>query len=120
MNTIFTRLNSLSRSGQRASPQWARPEGVLASTTVICARSKLDFICACVASADYAQDEQSSKEGAFATCLVVEESTELLGMRRAIEGSGVQWLSVCPELCKSTGTGRTGELVTVHLRQRLN
>lgn len=79
-----------------------------------------------------------SKDGAFATYLVVEESAELLGTRRAIKvsgtleatipfqatlmpsGTGVHWLPLRAALCKAMGKSSSGELVTVHLSQRLS
>ncbi|MHA7305997.1 DUF1905 domain-containing protein [Arthrobacter sp. TMN-49] len=79
-----------------------------------------------------------SKDGAFATFLVVAGSAELLGTRRAIKvsgtldgttsfqatlmpsGTGPHWLPLRAALCKAIGKGDAGELVTVHLQQRLS
>lgn len=79
-----------------------------------------------------------SKDGAFATYLVAEGSAELLGTRRAIKvsgtldgttpfqatlmpsGTGPHWLPLRAALCKAIGKVDAGELVTVHLQQRLS
>jgi hypothetical protein len=77
------------------------------------------------------------KDGAFATYLTVPDSAELLGTRRAVKvtgtldgepfaatlmpsGSGPHWLPIRAALCKLIGKSQAGELVTVHLQQRLN
>ncbi|POH58989.1 hypothetical protein [Arthrobacter glacialis] len=80
---------------RRATTQWARPEGVLAGTTDIFARSDLDFISACVTSADPGLHFHGpiSKDG------TLEAAT--------------------PFQATLTSSG-TGALVTVHLGQRLN
>jgi hypothetical protein len=77
------------------------------------------------------------KDGAFATYLTVPDSAELLGTRRPVKvtgtldgepfaatlmpsGSGPHWLPIRAALCKLIGKSQAGELVTVHLQQRLS
>lgn len=79
-----------------------------------------------------------SKDGAFATYLVVEGSDDLLGTRRAIKvsgildgttpfqatlmpsGTGPHWLPLRAALCKAIGKSDAGQHVTVHLDKRLS
>ena len=79
-----------------------------------------------------------SKDGAFATYLVVEGSDDLLGTRRAIKvsgildgttpfqatlmpsGTGPHWLPLRAALCKAIGKPDDGQHVTVHLDKRLS
>lgn len=77
------------------------------------------------------------KDGAFPTFLVVPGSAEALGTRRAVKvagtadgqafaatlmpsGTGPHWLPLRQSLCSAIGKSRAGEVVTVHLRQRLS
>ena len=77
------------------------------------------------------------KDGAFPTYLVVPDSAELLGTRRAVKvtgtadghefaatlmpsGTGPHWLPLRAAICTAIGKSRSGEEVTVHLRQRLS
>ncbi len=77
------------------------------------------------------------KDGAFATYLTVPGSADLLGTRRPVKvsgtldgepfaatlmpsGSGPHWLPIRAALCKLIGKSQAGELVTVHLQQRLS
>lgn len=76
------------------------------------------------------------KDGAFATYLQLDGSDELLGTRRAVKvtgtldghpfaatlmpsGAGPHWLPVRKALCAAIGKGEAGEVVEVHLQQRL-
>ncbi|RBY89133.1 DUF1905 domain-containing protein [Blastococcus sp. TBT05-19] len=77
------------------------------------------------------------KDGAFPTYLVVPDSAEALGTRRAVKvtgtadghafaatlmpsGSGPHWLPLRAAICTAIGKARAGEQVTVHLQQRLS
>jgi hypothetical protein len=77
------------------------------------------------------------KDGAFPTYLTVPDSAELLGTRRAVKvtgttdghpfaatlmpsGSGPHWLPLRAAICATIGKSAAGELVTVHLQQRLS
>ncbi|MGY2085702.1 DUF1905 domain-containing protein [Blastococcus sp. SYSU DS0539] len=77
------------------------------------------------------------KDGAFPTYLVVPDSAELLGTRRAVKvtgtadghafaatlmpsGAGPHWLPLRAAICSAIGKSRAGEEVTVHLQQRLS
>lgn len=77
------------------------------------------------------------KDGAFATFLTVPGSAELLGTRRAVKvsgtaddhpfdatlmpsGSGPHWLPLRAAICKAIGKHAAGDVVTVHLQQRLS
>jgi hypothetical protein len=77
------------------------------------------------------------KDGAFPTYLVVPDSAELLGTRRAVKvtgtadghefaatlmpsGTGPHWLPLRAAICAAIGKSEAGERVTVHLRQRLS
>jgi hypothetical protein len=77
------------------------------------------------------------KDGAFPTYLVVPDSAELLGTRRAVKvtgtadghafaatlmpsGTGPHWLPLRAAICTAIGKSRSGEEVTVHLAQRLS
>ncbi|TFV50353.1 DUF1905 domain-containing protein [Blastococcus sp. TF02A-35] len=77
------------------------------------------------------------KDGAFPTYLVVPDSAEVLGTRRAVKvtgtadghafaatlmpsGSGPHWLPLRAAICTAIGKGRAGDQVTVHLQQRLS
>ncbi len=77
------------------------------------------------------------KDGAFATYLTVDGSPDLLGTRKAVKvtgtmdghafaatlmpsGEGPHWLPVRKGLCQAIGKDQAGELVTVHLEQRLS
>ena len=76
------------------------------------------------------------KDGAFPTYLVVPDSAEVLGTRRAVKvtgtadghafaatlmpsGSGPHWLPLRAAICSPIGKSRAGEHVTVHLQRRL-
>lgn len=76
------------------------------------------------------------KDGAFPTYLVVPDSAEVLGTRRAVKvtgtadghafaatlmpsGAGPHWLPLRAAICTAIGKSRAGEQVTVHLQQRL-
>lgn len=76
------------------------------------------------------------KDGAFATFVTVPGSAELLGTRRPVKvdgtidghpfaatlmpsGSGPHWLPLRAAVCTLIGKAAAGELVTVHLQQRL-
>lgn len=77
------------------------------------------------------------KDGAFPTYLVVPDSAEVLGTRRAVKvtgtadghafaatlmpsGAGPHWLPLRAAICTAIGKSRAGEQVTVHLQQRLS
>ncbi|WP_040336560.1 DUF1905 domain-containing protein [Candidatus Blastococcus massiliensis] len=77
------------------------------------------------------------KDGAFPTYLVVPDSAETLGTRRAVKvtgtadghafaatlmpsGTGPHWLPLRAAICTAIGKSRAGEQVTVHLQQRLS
>ena len=77
------------------------------------------------------------KDGAFPTYLVVPDSAEVLGTRRAVKvtgradghafaatlmpsGTGPHWLPLRAAICTAIGKSRAGERVTVHLQQRLS
>lgn len=77
------------------------------------------------------------KDGAFPTYLVVPDSAEVLGTRRAVKvtgtadghafaatlmpsGTGPHWLPLRAAICSAIGKSRAGEQVTVHLQQRLS
>ncbi|MGY1886264.1 DUF1905 domain-containing protein [Blastococcus sp. SYSU DS0753] len=77
------------------------------------------------------------KDGAFPTYLVVPDSAELLGTRRAVKvtgtadgyafaatlmpsGTGPHWLPLRATICSAIGKSQAGEEVTVHLQQRLS
>lgn len=77
------------------------------------------------------------KDGAFPTYLVVPDSAEALGTRRAVKvtgtadghsfaatlmpsGTGPHWLPLRAAICSAIGKSRAGEEVTVHLQQRLS
>ncbi|TKJ19735.1 DUF1905 domain-containing protein [Blastococcus sp. CCUG 61487] len=76
------------------------------------------------------------KDGAFPTYLVVPDSAEVLGTRRAVKvtgtadghpfaatlmpsGTGPHWLPLRAAICTAIGKSRAGEQVTVRLEQRL-
>jgi hypothetical protein len=76
------------------------------------------------------------KDGAFATYLELDGSAEVLGTRKAVKvtgtldghefaatlmpsGEGPHWLPLRKALCATLGKSRAGELVEVHLRERL-
>ena len=76
------------------------------------------------------------KDGAFPTYLTVPDSAELLGTRRAVKvtgttdghpfaatlmpsGTGPHWLPLRAAICTAIGKKRAGQLVTVHLQERL-
>lgn len=75
-------------------------------------------------------------DGAFATYLELDGSAELLGTRRAVKvtgtldghdfaatlmpsGDGPHWLPLRKALCTTIGKSSAGDLVEVHLRERL-
>ncbi len=77
------------------------------------------------------------KDGAFPTYLVMPDSAEVLGTRRAVKvtgtadghafaatlmpsGTGPHWLPLRAAICSAIGKSRAGEEVTVHLQQRLS
>jgi hypothetical protein len=77
------------------------------------------------------------KDGSFPTYLVWSASAELLGTRKAVKvagtvdgheftatlmpsGEGPHWLPLRAAICKQIGKSRSGEEVTVHLRERLS
>lgn len=77
------------------------------------------------------------KDGAFPTYLVVPDSAEVLGTRRAVKvtgtadghafaatlmpsGTGPHWLPLRAAICTAIGKSRAGEQVTVHLQRRLS
>ena len=77
------------------------------------------------------------KDGAFATYLVVPDSAELLGTRRAVKvtgtadghefaatlmpsGTGPHWLPLKKALCAAIGKHEAGTAVAVHLQQRFS
>jgi len=77
------------------------------------------------------------KDGAFATYLELDGSDELLGTRRAVKvtgttdghpfaatlmpsGTGPHWLPLRKALCTTLGKDAAGELVEVHLLERLS
>jgi len=77
------------------------------------------------------------KDGAFATYLQLEGSAELLGTRKAVKvtgtldghpfaatlmpsGTGPHWLPLRKALCTTLGKDAAGELVEVHLLERLS
>ena len=76
------------------------------------------------------------KDGAFPTYLTVPDSAALLGTRRAVKvtgttdghpfaatlmpsGAGPHWLPLRAAICRAIGKSNAGDLVTVHLQQRL-
>lgn len=77
------------------------------------------------------------KDGAFATYLELDGSAELLGTRKAVKvtgtldghpfaatlmpsGTGPHWLPLRKALRATIGKDAAGELVEVHLRERLS
>ena len=77
------------------------------------------------------------KDGAFPTYLVVPDSAEVLGTRRAVKvtgttdghpfaatlmpsGAGPHWLPLRAAICTAIGKSAAGEQVTVHLQLRLS
>lgn len=86
---------------------------------------------------DYSFTALIEKDGAFATYLTVPGSAELMGTRRAVKvtgtldgehpfeatlmpsGDGPHWLPLRAALCKAIGKSAAGEVVSVHLLQRL-
>ena len=76
------------------------------------------------------------KDGAYATYLTVPGSAELFGTRRPVKvsgttdghpfsatlmpsGNGPHWLPLRAEICQAIGKSEAGQVVTVHLLQRL-
>ena len=77
------------------------------------------------------------KDGAFPTYLVVPDSAEVLGTRRAVKvtgtadghafaatlmpsGTGPHWLPLRAAVCAAIGKAQAGDEVTVALQQRLS
>ena len=76
------------------------------------------------------------KDGAFPTYLTVPDSADMFGTRRPVKvtgttdglpfaatlmpsGAGPHWLPLRAAICTAIGKHRAGQLVTVHLRERL-
>jgi hypothetical protein len=76
------------------------------------------------------------KDGAYPTYLTVPDSAQLLGTRRPVKvsgttdghpfsatlmpsGSGPHWLPLRAAICQAIGKSEAGQVVTVHLQQRL-
>ena len=87
-------------------------------------------------SLDHTFTAPIEKDGAFPTYLVVPDSAELLGTRKAVKvtgtadghafaatlmpsGSGPHWLPLRAAICSAIGKKDAGAEVTVHLQQRL-
>jgi len=77
------------------------------------------------------------KDGAYPTYLTVPDSADLLGTRRPVKvtgttdghpfaatlmpsGTGPHWLPLRAAICTAIGKTQAGELVTVHLQERLS
>jgi hypothetical protein len=77
------------------------------------------------------------KDGAYPTFLTVPDSADLLGTRRPVKvtgttdghpfaatlmpsGTGPHWLPLRAAICTAIGKTQAGELVTVHLQERLS
>jgi uncharacterized protein DUF1905 len=77
------------------------------------------------------------KDGSYPTFVTVPDSANLLGTRRPVKvsgtldgepfaatlmpsGNGPHWLPIRAALCKLIGKSQAGELVTVHLQERLS
>jgi hypothetical protein len=76
------------------------------------------------------------KDGAFSTYLTVPDSAHIFGTRRPVKvtgttdghpfaatlmpsGTGPHWLPLRAAICTAIGNKRAGQLVTVHLQERL-
>jgi hypothetical protein len=77
------------------------------------------------------------KDGAYPTFLTVPDSADLFGTRRPVKvtgttdghpfaatlmpsGTGPHWLPLRAAICTAIGKTQAGELVTVHLQERLS